>query len=120
MDPRFSAPLRTEIRFWFRQKLITLDRLNPQMTVLKWLREVEGATGTKEGCGEGDCGACTVVIGTLDANATQGLRLRAMNSCLMFLPSLDGKALFTVEDVAQGTDLHPVQSALVDLHASQC
>jgi len=94
--------------------------VSPQKTVLRWLREDRRALGTKEGCGEGDCGACTVVVGTLDAGAPQGLALKAMNSCLMPLPSLDGKALFTVEDVALGPDLHPVQRALIDLHASQC
>jgi len=99
--------------------MVSLTGLSPQKTVLRWLREDRGAKGTKEGCGEGDCGACTVAVGSLDQGAPEGLRLRAMNSCLLFLPALDGKALFTVEDVA-GADLHPVQQALVDLHASQC
>jgi len=110
---------RTEIRFWYRGALVALTGVPVQKTVLRWLRD-QGATGTKEGCGEGDCGACTVVVGTLDPGAPQGLALRAVNSCLLFVPALDGRALFTVEDVASGPDLHPVQRALVDLHASQC
>lgn len=111
---------RSDIRFWYQGRIVSLSHIDPQRTVLKWLREDLGHTGTKEGCGEGDCGACTVAIGTLDPAAPQGLRVRAVNSCLLFLPALDGKALFTVEDVADGDNLHPVQRALVDLHASQC
>jgi len=110
--------MRSDIRFWFRGELRSVTGISPQKTVLRWLREDENALGTKEGCGEGDCGACTVVIGSLEPLASEGLRLRAVNSCLLFLPALDGKALFTIEDL--GTALHPVQRALVDLHASQC
>lgn len=111
---------RSDIQFWYQGALVSVTGVSPQKTVLRWLREDQHALGTKEGCGEGDCGACTVVVGTLDPGAPQGLVLKAMNSCLMLLPALDGKALFTVEDVASGPDLHPVQRALVDLHASQC
>lgn len=91
---------------------------DPNRTVLQWLREDERRTGTKEGCAEGDCGACTVVLGELDGAR---LRYRAVNACILFLPSLDGKELITVEDLEDGPDaLHPVQQALVDLHGSQC
>ena len=107
---------RSDIRFWFRGEIVSITGISPQKTVLRWLREDKQALGTKEGCGEGDCGACTVAVGTLDAGAPQGLRLKAVNSCLLFLPALDGKALFTVEDVAVANELHPVQRALVDLH----
>ncbi|KAF7599317.1 MAG: hypothetical protein CGU29_08205 [Candidatus Dactylopiibacterium carminicum] len=111
---------RDEIRFWFRGEVIRVKDQPATRTVLQWLREQQGSTGTKEGCGEGDCGACTVVVATLDEAHAQGLRLRAINACIALLPTLDGKALFTVEDLAGQHGLHPVQQALVDLHGSQC
>jgi xanthine dehydrogenase small subunit len=111
-----SNPDRKDIRFWFRNRVVSVTGPSPQLTVLRWLREHRGDTGTKEGCAEGDCGACTVAVASWDGRLT----IRAMNSCLLFLPAIDGKALFTVEDLADGTELHPVQRALVDAHASQC
>jgi xanthine dehydrogenase small subunit len=87
--------------------------------VLQYLREDEGLCGTKEGCAEGDCGACTVTIAERDD--ADGIRYRAVNSCIMFVPGLDGKQLLAVEHLAgDASGLHPVQQAMVDHHASQC
>ena len=106
------------IQFLHRGRIRTLDDPDPTLTLLRWLREEEGLIGTKEGCAEGDCGACTVAFGILDGNA---VRYRAVNACLLFLPVLDGKELVTIEDLADPDGaLHPVQRALVDQHASQC
>lgn len=90
-------------------------------TLLAWLRTQRGLTGTKEGCAEGDCGACTVVVGELTPDG-QGVRLQSVNACIQFVPALDGKAVFTVEYLRRqaGGALHPVQQALVDCHGSQC
>jgi xanthine dehydrogenase small subunit len=116
------------IRFFHCGAVVEVDGVAPTRTVLDWLREDARRTGTKEGCNEGDCGACTVVVGELPGEATAGtsevvggLRLTTANACLQFLPALDGKALFTVEDLLrQHGALHPVQRAMVDCHASQC
>ncbi|MGZ8260218.1 MAG: 2Fe-2S iron-sulfur cluster-binding protein, partial [Caldimonas sp.] len=115
------------IRFFHRGAVVEVEPASTTRTVLEWLREDVRLTGTKEGCNEGDCGACTVVVAELapagcDAGDVVGrLRLRSANACLQFLPTLDGKALFTVEDLAPaGGGLHPVQRAMVDCHASQC
>ena len=106
------------IRFLLNDELQVIDDLDPNMTVLNYLRLVAHKTGTKEGCAEGDCGACSVVLGELDGNR---IRYRAVNACILFVPTLDGKQLITVEDL-QGPDgrLHPVQQTMVDYHGSQC
>jgi xanthine dehydrogenase small subunit len=106
------------VRFYLKDDLQALSALPPTRTVLEWLREDCRLTGTKEGCAEGDCGACTVVVG----EAVDGrMRYRAVNSCITFVAALDGKQLLTVEHLrnADGT-LHPVQQALVQAHGSQC
>jgi xanthine dehydrogenase small subunit len=107
------------IRFFHRGAVVEAAPAAPTRTVLEWLREDAHCTGTKEGCAEGDCGACTVVLGEIDAQG--GLALKPVNACIQFLPTLHGKALFTVEDLAapDGT-LHPAQQAMVDCHGSQC
>jgi xanthine dehydrogenase small subunit len=107
------------IRFYHQGAVVEVDTSAPTRTVLQWLREDAHCMGTKEGCAEGDCGACTVVLGELGADG--GVVLKPINACLQFLPTLDGKALFTVEDLAPpGQPLHPVQQSLVDCHGSQC
>lgn len=110
------------IQFYFRGKVHSVQGQAPTRTVLQFLREDLHQTGTKEGCAEGDCGACIVVLGELAGTpGSESLRMRAVNSCIQFLPSLDGKALFTVEDLASGDgSFHPVQQALIDQHGSQC
>jgi xanthine dehydrogenase small subunit len=108
------------IRFFHRGQLVEVEGPHPTRSVLDWLREDAHCTGTKEGCNEGDCGACTVVVGELAADNT--LDLRPVNACIQFLPTLNGKALFTVEDLKTSCAgaLHPVQQAMVSCHGSQC
>lgn len=109
------------IRFMLDGERIEVRDVAPTTTVLEWLREHAGRCGTKEGCAEGDCGACTVVLGELpDSPGGAGMRYRAINSCIRFLPTIDGKELVTVESLADGDTLHPVQQAMVDRHGSQC
>src|SRR5213080_3207285 len=86
----------TPIRFALDGDIVTLDDVDPTRTVLQYLREDLGRTGTKEGCAEGDCGACTVVVGELKNG---NVRFRAINSCIQFVPTLDGKELITVESL---------------------
>ena len=108
------------IRFVLDGEIIELKDVDPTRTVLQFLREDLCRTGTKEGCAEGDCGACTVVVAEL-RNDGDNLKLSAINSCIQFLPTLHGKELLTVESLKPaGAELHPVQQAMVDCHGSQC
>lgn len=103
-----------DITFLLNGERVDLRNVDPTMTALDWLRNMRGLTGTKEGCNEGDCGACTVLVS--DSQGT-----RALNSCILFLPQLNGKALRTVEGISgPNGQLHPVQQALIDHHGSQC
>ena len=110
--PRPTRP----IRFFHRGALQQIDSAAPTRTLLDWLREDARprCTGTKEGCNEGDCGACTVLVAERDDAAPGGVAIRNVNACLRFLPTLDGCAVLTVEDlkpiaVAHGQPAHPVQ-----------
>jgi xanthine dehydrogenase small subunit len=101
-----------EIAFLLNGETVRLDVDDPTATLLDWLREERGLTGTKEGCAEGDCGACSVMVTDTDG-------ARVLNACILFLPQVHGKAVRTVEGIA-GSELHPVQQAMVDHHGSQC
>ena len=106
------------VRFLLNGKPFSEDGAPPSMTVLDWLRTRARLTGTKEGCAEGDCGACTIVLGR---RVDGSLRFEAVNSCLMMLPQIDNCAVLTVEGVAAADGaLHPVQQALVDTDSTQC
>ena len=106
------------IRFIKRGQVVTLNNVPPSRTLLDVLREDLGSTATKEGCGEGDCGACTVVL----SEAVDGqLAHKAVNSCIRLAHSVNGMAVWTAEDiVGPKNELHPVQEAMVQCHASQC
>lgn len=106
------------VRFHLNDQLIEDADVSPTTTLLNYLRRHRRLTGTKEGCAEGDCGACTVVM--LDAEAPGGARYRAVNACLMFLPMVQGRRIYTVEGLAQDGVLHPAQAAMVRHLGSQC
>jgi xanthine dehydrogenase small subunit len=108
----------TAVRFLLNGKPCSEEGAPPTTTVLDWLRTRAHLTGTKEGCAEGDCGACTVVLGR---RVDGSLQYRAVNSCLMMLPQVDNCAVLTVEGLAAPDGaLHPVQQAMVDADATQC
>lgn len=104
-------------QFLLNQQLITLENVDPNLTVLNWLRQEQRRCGTKEGCASGDCGACTVVLGDVEAGK---MHYRSANSCLLLVGQLQGRQLLTVEDLACQGKLHPVQEAMACGHASQC
>lgn len=109
--------MQQAIQFLWGFEPRTLHDVDPTLTALNYLRTVERQCGTKEGCAEGDCGACTVVLGEA---VGERLRYRAVNACILFTPVLDGKQLLTVEHLKSADGLHPAQQAMVDCHGSQC
>lgn len=110
------------IQFLLNQELRSEHALDPNLTVLEYLREHLGKSGTKEGCASGDCGACTVVVGELaqGEDGREHIRYRSLNSCLTFVSSLHGKQLISVEGLKHQGKLHSVQQAMADCHGSQC
>jgi xanthine dehydrogenase small subunit len=113
-----ATAVRSEIRFILNSKVVHLGDVSPTLTLLDYLRLEKQLTGTKEGCAEGDCGACTVLIGRLGSN---GLVYEGVNACIRFVGSLDACHVVTVEHLSDlNGRLHPVQQAMVDHHGSQC
>ena len=105
------------IRFLWRNETVSINHFDPTQTLLDWLRIERRLIGTKEGCNEGDCGACTVAVCSLKNGK---LVVEAVNACILLPGQLDGRMLITIEDLAEGGVLHPVQEAFVRHHASQC
>lgn len=103
--------------FSLNGRALDLADENPKQPLLRWLRE-RHLTGTKEGCGDGDCGACTVVL--REPDGAGGSHFVAVNSCLLPMGALPGREVLTVEALAEGASLHPVQRAMVDHGGSQC
>ena len=103
-----------DISFHLNGSPVHLSDISPTTTLLDWLRETRHLSGTKEGCNEGDCGACTVMISDEDGS-------RALNGCILFLPQVQGKHVTTVEGLSSSDgQLHPVQQSMIDHHGSQC
>ena len=106
------------VKFLLNDKILEINSPDPNETILNYIRTELKKTGTKEGCAEGGCGACTVVVGELVSGQ---IKYSAINSCISFVPFLNGKQLLIVEDlVSKNGNLHPVQDAMVKFHGSQC
>ena len=107
----------TLISFYINDQLHEVKGLSPNLTVLNYLRYYAGLPGTKEGCAEGDCGACSVALLEDEAGTRS---YKAVNSCLLFLPAVHGRRVYTVEGLAEADELHPAQEAMVRHLGSQC
>ena len=106
------------VKFLLNDKILEINSPDPNQTILNYIRTELKKTGTKEGCAEGGCGACTIVVGEL---VNGQIKYSAINSCISFVPTLNGKQLLIVEDlVSKNGNLHPVQDAMVKFHGSQC
>ena len=105
------------VKFIYKNKIVEINNPDSNETILNYVRTKLKKTGTKEGCAEGGCGSCTVVLGELIEN---NITYKAINSCIAFVPSLEGKQLILVEDLISKDELHPVQKAMVNYHGSQC
>ena len=106
------------VKFIHNNKIMEIQDVDPNETLLNYIREKLNKTGTKEGCAEGGCGACTVVLGYLKNNK---IFYQSVNACIVFLPTIHGKQLILVEDlVGKDGSLHPVQKSMVNFHGSQC
>jgi xanthine dehydrogenase small subunit len=113
-----DPPMKVALDFLLNGERVSLAQEKPSRTLLTWLRETRGLTGTKEGCAEGDCGACTVVLA--DVGPSGKLRYQPVNACILCLGALEGKEVITVEGLKKDDQLHAVQQAMVNCHASQC
>ena len=110
--------ITNKVQFIYENKLIELENPDPNQTILNFIRDKLKKTGTKEGCAEGGCGACTIVLGELE---NKKIKYKAINSCISFTPTLHGKQLIVVENlVSKNGTYHPVQEAMAKYHASQC
>ena len=110
--------ITNKVQFIYENKLIELENPDPNQTILNFIRDRLKKTGTKEGCAEGGCGACTIVLGELE---NKKIKYKAINSCISFTPTLHGKQLIVVENlVSKNGTYHPVQEAMAKYHASQC
>jgi len=105
------------IQFIYNNKIFKIKNPNPNQTILDFIRSDLKKTGTKEGCAEGGCGACTIVLGELK---NQRLIYKSINSCISFLPIINGKHLILIENLTSNNKLHPIQEAMVKFHGSQC
>lgn len=109
--------VRDAIRFWRNGQAVEISGFHPRTTLLDYLRLQERRVGTKEGCAEGDCGACTVALGRMRGGR---VHYEPVNACILLLGQIDGAELVTIEDLATNGELHPVQAAMVAQHGSQC